>query len=175
LPLRPPKARTRRRACTLRSCIACHARHHRFRRYIEHHWYVFTPGGAAFDLCVDVFVAARADLIFNFGVPYRRHIVGGRTRRIGHSNLDAQRLRPIRIAQRRDVVVTGMRFHTAGLMPFVSRGVDAWNDRVVSLSQVFGGGALALEQTLRSRPKPRASSPSRCTRRSAGRSSPCSR
>jgi uncharacterized protein YndB with AHSA1/START domain len=40
--------------------------------YIEHYWSVQASAEAPLDLTVDVFVDARADLIFNFGAPYTR-------------------------------------------------------------------------------------------------------
>ncbi len=117
--------------------------------HIEHYWHVRAPAGSDFDLTVDVYVDARADLIFNFGAPYTRTLVGARGRRIGHSNLDAQRLKPIRIRQRGDVEVCGVRFRTAGLMPFVSHDVAAWCGKVVPLASALGPEALLLERALR--------------------------
>lgn len=43
------------------------------RDFIEHYWFVLDVAGESVDLRVEVFVDARADLIFNFG----RH-TGGR-------------------------------------------------------------------------------------------------
>lgn len=117
--------------------------------YIEHYWFVCARPGEPFELTVDVYVDARADLILNFGDPYSRTVIGRAPEVQRASNLDAQRLRPIRIAQQGAVDVTGVRFHTGGLAPFVTAAVRAWSDRVVPIDEVFGPAILALEQALR--------------------------
>jgi AraC-like DNA-binding protein len=43
-------------------------------RFLEHYWFVTSDEGPV-DLRVDVFVDARADLIFNFGAPYTRRVI----------------------------------------------------------------------------------------------------
>ena len=119
------------------------------RPFIEHYWAV-TPGdGAQVDLCVEVFVDARADLVFNFGAPYTREVLGGATRQIRRSNLDAQRLRPIRITQRGDVRICGVRFRLGGLAPFARGPLAAFTDATPAPSTVLGHGARALEASLR--------------------------
>lgn len=40
--------------------------------YIEHYWFVSATEATPFDLRVDVYVDARANLVFNFGVPPTR-------------------------------------------------------------------------------------------------------
>lgn len=117
--------------------------------YIEHYWHVSARRGAPFELSLDVHVDLRPDLVFNFGVPYTRSVAGGEARQIGSSNLDAQRLSPIRIVQRGEVVIVGVRLFTGGLAPFVSSPLSAWTDRVAPIEEVFGGGGLALDRTLR--------------------------
>lgn len=119
--------------------------------YIENYWFVEGSAQAPLDLTVDVFVDARADLIFNFGAPYTRTCPGDRPRSQKDSNLDAQRIHPIQIAQKGAVHVAGVRFHTAGLSPFVDAPVHIymWNNRVVPIAEVFGTGILALERELR--------------------------
>lgn len=117
--------------------------------YIEHYWRVCATAEAPLDLSVDVFVDLRADLIFNFGDPYTRSILRGESQRIARSNLDAQRLAPIRIEQRGAVHVVGVRFRVAGLAPFVRVSLDAFNDRTPAIDAVFGEDALALESALR--------------------------
>jgi AraC-like DNA-binding protein len=118
------------------------------RSFVEHYWFVHATESAPVDLSVDVYVDGRADLIFTFGAPYTRRVLGEAPHRVGTSNLDAQRLRPIRIEQRGAVVVSGVRFRTAGLAPFVSMAVDACTDRVVPLAEVFGPEALAVEKRM---------------------------
>jgi AraC-like DNA-binding protein len=117
--------------------------------YIESYWFVSASAGEPVELTVDVYVDLRADLVFNFGAPYTRTISGGREHTIRHSNLDAQRTRPIKIEQRGDVLITGVRFCTAGLSPFVTGSVCAWNDQVVPIARVFGNPILRLRDRLR--------------------------
>ena len=64
-------------------------------------------------------------------------------------NLDAQRSYPIKISQKGAMHVVGVRFHTAGLAPFVTPPVHRWNNRVVPVAEVFGKSLLPLEQELR--------------------------
>ncbi|MCB9610961.1 MAG: AraC family transcriptional regulator [Sandaracinus sp.] len=116
------------------------------RPYIENYWLV-RPDAGPVDLSVNVFVDARADLIFNFGAPYQRERLGGATREIRHSNLDAQRLTPIRITQRGDVRVSGVRFRLGGLGAFVAP-LRAWTDETPTPHEVFGADAARLEQAL---------------------------
>lgn len=118
-------------------------------RFVEHYWFVTHKPGEVVDLRVDVFVDGRADLILNFGVPYRREILGGATREIASSNLDAQRLEPIRIVQRGAVRITGVRFRLGGLGPFVRTPLRDLTNTTRSPSDVFGPEAAALEDSLR--------------------------
>lgn len=99
------------------------------------------------DLRVDVFVDGRADLVFNFGVPYRRETIGGPSEDHVGSSLDAQRLVPIRITQRGDVRVSGVRFRLGGLGAFVEP-LRPWTNRTPPPSMVFGPDAEALERSL---------------------------
>jgi len=115
--------------------------------FIENYWFVVTPPGASMNLSVDVFADARADLVFNMGAPYTRLEPGG-VEMIRHSNLDAQRVHPITIKQRGEVVVAGVRFKTAGLGAFV-RSVHGWTNRVVPIATVFGRDIVVLERALR--------------------------
>lgn len=114
--------------------------------YIENYWLV-RPDRGPVDLSVNVFVDGRADLIFNFGAPYERTCLGAETRAIAESNLDAQRLSPIRITQRGDVRVSGVRFRLGGLGAFVAP-VHPWTDATPAPTEVFGADAARLEQSL---------------------------
>jgi len=118
------------------------------RPYIEHYWFVEQMAGEALDLRVDVFVDARADLIFNFGVAYTREVIGGVTSQHAASNLDAQRTVPIRIVQRGAVVVCGVRFHLGGLGAFTRTALAPWTGLTPAPAEVLGEGATALEATL---------------------------
>lgn len=119
------------------------------RPYIEHYWFVHAPPGQPLDLTVDVFVDARADLVFNFGAPWTRTPHGGRARLVRGSVLDAQRLVPIKIRQAGQVVLAGARFHAAGLAAFVTASVHAWTGRVLPVEAVFGRGVARLSRALR--------------------------
>ncbi len=107
--------------------------------FIEHYWFVRAEPAQPYALTVDVFVDARADLVLNHGVPYTRTVHGEAAVSVAHSNLDAQRLRPIRIAQQGGVVLAGVRFHLGGLAPFVRRSLHEWTDRVVPVEEAFDG------------------------------------
>lgn len=122
------------------------------RRFIEHYWFVTHAPGETVHLRVDVFVDARADLIFNFGAPYVREVIGGEAQEHRRSNLDAQRLVPIRIIQEGAVHITGVRFRIGGLGPFVRGALDAWTNQTPEPAAVFGGEAEALELVLRGEP-----------------------
>lgn len=119
-------------------------------RFIEHYWFVTPEGDAPVELRVDVFVDGRADLIFNFGAPYVRELlVPPKTRALHErSNLDAQRLVPIRIQQRGHVRIAGVRFRLGGLAPFVSGELRAFTGLTPPPSAVLGHDAEALEAAL---------------------------
>ena len=117
--------------------------------YIEHYWFVSSADGPV-DLKVDVFVDGRADLILNFSAPYERTVLGSQaTRTITDSNLDAQRLQPIRIVQKGRVHTTGVRFRLGGLAPFVRVPLNTLTDTTPPPVQAFGDAFLATEATIR--------------------------
>ncbi len=116
-------------------------------RFVEHYWSV-SPSDGPVDLRVDVFVDARADLIFNFAAPYRREVIGGATSEHQASNLDAQRLVPIRIIQRGMVRTTGVRFRLGGLGAFVRGALRGWTNTTPSPADVFGPSAVTCEREL---------------------------
>lgn len=118
------------------------------RPYVEHYWFVTSTVAEPVDLRVDVFVDARADLIFNFGAPYARTVIGGERRTIGASNLDAQRLEPIRIEQRGLVRTTGVRFQLGGLAPFSTVALREVTGRTPPPEQVLGPHVRTLEVRL---------------------------
>ncbi len=113
--------------------------------YIENYWFVSSRADSPVDLRVDVFVDARADLVLNFGVPYVREVIGGASRELSASNLDAQRLEPIRIRQRGDVRIAGVRFHLGGLGAFAEVPLAGLTGATVPPAQVLGPGADDLE------------------------------
>lgn len=119
------------------------------RDHIEHYWFVLDEAGEPVDLRVEVFVDARADLIFNFGAPYRREVIGGPAREIADANFDAQRLVPIRIAQRGRVRVGGVRFHLGGVSAFTNTRLADFSGSTPRPDAVLGAGAERLEAALR--------------------------
>ncbi len=102
------------------------------RRYIEHYWFVAPAPGETLDLRVEVFVDARADLIFNFGDAYTRAVIGAAPRRVRRSNLDAQRRQPICIVQRGAVHICGARFQLGGLGPFARAPLSTFTAATVA-------------------------------------------
>ena len=122
------------------------------RPYIENYWSVSHEPGEEVDLRVEVFVDARADLVFNVGAPYRREVIGGETVEISASTLDAQRLVPIRIEQRGAVTITGVRFCLEGLAAFTRVRLDRWSGRTPPPRDVLGEEAIDLEAELRASP-----------------------
>lgn len=116
--------------------------------FVHSYWTVRARPDQPVDLSVEVFVDGRADLIFTFGAPYLRQAHGEAARVIRRSNLDAQRLVPIRIVQRGDVFVVGVRFKTGGLSPFIRDPADRWTGQLVDPSEAFGAEAARLERDL---------------------------
>ncbi|MEZ4471481.1 MAG: helix-turn-helix domain-containing protein [bacterium] len=116
--------------------------------FIEHYWFVASTAEAPLDLRVDVFVDGRADLIFNFEAAYERQVIGGATRVIAASNVDAQRLVPIRIAQRGAVRTTGVRFRLGGLGAFARVPLHTVTGETPAPAEVLGAEAVGLEAAL---------------------------
>ena len=127
------------------------APHPDLRPYIEHYWSVSAGAGAPIELSVKAFVDARADLVFNFGDPYRRAVIGRRPRIFAASNLDAQRDVPIEIVQRGAVSVAGVRFRTGGIAPFVREPLARYTNRTPGLAEVFGEDGPRLDTALSDR------------------------
>jgi AraC-like DNA-binding protein len=119
--------------------------------FIEHYWAVSTNPGEVVDLSVNVYVDARADLIFNFGDAYLRGITGRRPVTYSVSNLDAQRNVPITIVQRGAVATSGVRFRTGGLSPFLREPAARYTNRTPGISEVLGDDGLTLERSLSER------------------------
>lgn len=117
------------------------------RPFIEHYWFVQAADGPV-NLCVNVFVDGRADLVFNYGAPYQRTVIGGPTVEHLRSNLDAQRLVPIRILQRGLVHIVGVRFTLGGLGPFARAPLAAFTGLTPEPSAIFGAEAQTLEDAL---------------------------
>jgi AraC-like DNA-binding protein len=119
------------------------------RNHIENYWFVEPEADGAVDLRVEVFVDARADLIFNFGAPYRREVIGGGASQLEHANFDAQRLVPIRIHQHGAVRIVGVRFRLGGVSPFTRARLAEWSGQTPPPAALFGESALLLDRALR--------------------------
>lgn len=117
-------------------------------RYIENYWQVSAQPDERVDLRVDVYVDARADLVFNFGAPYRRTPFGGPTEIVRETNFDAQRLFPITIEQSGAVDIVGVRFHVAGAAAFAKVPLGEATNRVLAPTEVFGNEISPLEAAL---------------------------
>ena len=118
---------------------------------IEHYWAVSVNAGEVVDLTVNVYVDARADLVFNFGEPYLRGVIGRNPVIYSASNLDAQRDMPITITQRGDVACIGVRFRTGGIAPFVRMPMSRYTNRTPGIAEVFGDEARLVDESLRER------------------------
>lgn len=118
------------------------------RPYIENYWFVAPAAGEEVDLRVEVFVDARADLIINFGAPYRREVIGAAVTQHARSNFDAQRLYPIRIQQHGAVRIVGVRFHLGGVAPFARTALSTWSGATPEPAAVLGEAAEHLEVAL---------------------------
>jgi AraC-like DNA-binding protein len=119
--------------------------------FIEHYWAVSVSPGETVDLTVNVYVDARADLVFNFGDSYLRGVIGRNPVIYSASNLDAQRDVPITITQRGAVAIVGARFRTGGIAAFVRTPMSRYTNRTPGISEVFGDDAAATEASLRDR------------------------
>jgi AraC-like DNA-binding protein len=116
--------------------------------FVEHYWAVTANPGEEIDLSVNVYVDARADLVFNFGAPYLRGVIGRHAVTFSASNLDAQRNVPITIVQRGAVATAGVRFRTGGLSPFVREPMARYTNRTPGIAEVFGDVSLRLDASL---------------------------
>lgn len=115
--------------------------------YIDNFWFLRTLGNGRQAISESIFVDAKADLIFNFGVAYER-IHAGVTELIAHSNLDGQRCIPISIFQSGAIELVGVRFKVGGLAPFLPMPIHLLSDAIVSVQDAFGHAILELESKL---------------------------
>jgi AraC-like DNA-binding protein len=122
------------------------------RPFVEHYWFVDAPEGVPLDLRVDVFVDARADLVFTFGAPWSRRTRGGEPRWLHGSCLDAQRLAPMIVEQKGDVHTCGVRFQLGGLGAVVRQPLAQYTGHTPSLAEVFGPEGDDVERSLRATP-----------------------
>lgn len=115
----------------------------RLQRFVANYWMVHCDPGVTYELSVDVYVDAMADLVISDGVAYRRVSADGDSVWVEHPNVDAQRTRPIRIEQSGEVRVVGVRFRRLGLAAFSRQAMHELTDRIVPLHTVFDDPAGA--------------------------------
>ena len=117
-------------------------------RFIDRYWFVRAAEAARFALSVDVYVDAQADLVLNFGPPYRRRHGDGTHIEVAFSSIDAQRTSPVVIEQEGNVQVCGARFHPGGLAAFTRTDMAGLTNRIVPTGAVFGEAIEVLEGEL---------------------------
>lgn len=105
--------------------------------FVANYWMVHCDPGVSYELAVDVYVDAMADLIVSDGVAYRRVSADGEPEWVRRANVDAQRTRPIRIEQSGEVRVVGVRFRRLGLAAFSRQAMHKLTDRIVPPAAVF--------------------------------------
>lgn len=114
--------------------------------YIDSYW--FLRPTQPIPLEEKIFVDGKADIIFNFGCDYQRDAVGGANQPVPFSNLDAQRHRPVTIAQYGLIHLVGVRFKAGGLAAFLPMPMHEISDLHLDLPTAFGGAARELENRL---------------------------
>lgn len=117
--------------------------------FIENYWWI-RAGVQPLDLQERVFVDAKADLLFNFGVAYRRehlHKTGAREW-LSASNFDAQRDYPVAIIQAGQVDLLAVRFRAGGLGAFLPMPVYELTNHTLAIQDVFGAAIHELEGRL---------------------------
>lgn len=116
--------------------------------FVEHYWFVRTTPERPFSVSVDAYVDARADLVFTLGSGYTRTVFGESPEWCEASNLDAQRLHPIRIDQSGVLHLAGVRFRVGGLTAFTPADLSRWTGRVVPVAEAFGAPGTATHDAL---------------------------
>jgi AraC-like DNA-binding protein len=117
--------------------------------YVECFWTLHASRTPERELSERIFVDGRADLIFNFGCPYRREIPGRReSSLVACSNLDAPRDHPVFILQQGEIHLTGVRFKPGGLAAFLPVPLHELRNQVIEAGAIFGRGAVILESRL---------------------------
>lgn len=120
----------------------------RIARFIDRYWFVRAAEESHFTLSVDVYVDAQADLVLNFGPPYRRRHSDGTHIEVALSSVDAQRTSPVVIEQEGNVQVCGARFHPGGLAAFTRANMADLTNRIVPTGEVFGEAIRRVERDL---------------------------
>lgn len=120
--------------------------------FIDRYWMVRSAPAASYSLSVDVYVDGQADLVINFGAPYRRVSAAGAVTEVPDSVVDAQRTRPMVIRQEGVVSLVGVRFAPGGLAAFSPVGMADLTDRVVPMASVLGPDTAHLSGVLEAAP-----------------------
>jgi AraC-like DNA-binding protein len=124
---------------------------HKFlQSFIECYWILRVEAKDNLEIGESIFVDGNSDLIFNFGSPYRRVVIGEKTseKLIAFSNLDATRLEAVKIAQRGDIHLLGVRFKPGGLAAFLPHPMGELTNHVVEVDLIFGSDVWELEARL---------------------------
>lgn len=116
--------------------------------FVEHYWFVRSTPERPLAVTVDAYVDARADLVFTLGSGYTRTVLGEPPVWCEASNLDAQRLQPIRIEQTGVLHLAGVRFRVGGVSPFTAADLSRWTGRVVPVAEAFGAPGAAAHDAL---------------------------
>jgi len=118
--------------------------------FIECYWILRAELQDGMELGESIFVDGNSDLIFNFGSPYRRVMLGkgNPEKLISFSNLDATRLSAVQIVQSGNIHLLGIRFKAGGLAAFQSIPAHDLTDQVFEVTSIFGAAIKDLEGQL---------------------------
>jgi AraC-like DNA-binding protein len=122
--------------------------------YIEQYWFL-RSARQSMVLEERIFVDARADIMFNFGVAYERQNLLGMSDLMTVAHIDAQREYPIAIAQQGVIDLVGVRFRPGGLAAFVRLPLHEASNLTIDLQTIFGGAAGVLEALMYESQDPR--------------------
>lgn len=115
--------------------------------YIECYWLLNVAAPNGFEVSESIFVDGKADLIFNFGDPYRRRGAGDPLLQ-RRSNLDALREYPVEITQSGQVSLVGVRFKPGGMTPFVDIPAVELKNQLLDIESGFGPEIKTIEARL---------------------------
>lgn len=116
--------------------------------YIDNYWILQALASPHHSLQEAIFVDGKADILFNFGVPYQRQTANHSPQEITRSNVDGQRLSPVMIQQIGAIDLIGVRFKIGGLAAFVRVPIHQLSNTVEPTETVFGRVMDELEQQL---------------------------
>jgi AraC-like DNA-binding protein len=118
------------------------------RPYIDNYWTLRTPQPIL--LQENIFVDGKADILFNFGCAYQRHLLDqtNAVNSLARSNLDGQRKSPVGILQQGAVHLVGVRFKAGGLAAFMPHPMYELSNQTIDLRDIFGTAADELEARL---------------------------